>query len=118
MAGALTIEQMDTTKAELIAAFRAPKKTKTSAEAWHLQDMQTDKPFGWVQWKGTNVCMDMHCACGYMSHIDADFALHVKCPKCKRIYFCNGHIEMIELEIEPQYCVVMDENPIDDEDAA
>jgi len=80
------------------------KKAATSDEAWDIQERYTG-PHGWIQWKGTNVCMDVHCACGKMSHLDADFAYHVKCPYCGRVYFCNGHIELIELETEPERCV-------------
>ena len=82
------------------------KKAKNQKEAWYIQDMQTDKPHGWVQWKGTNVCMDIHCKCGFLSHIDDEFAYNVKCPKCGTVYMCNGHIEFIELEEEPENCVV------------
>lgn len=74
------------------------KIAKNTEEAWKLQDTQDGNPHGWIQWKGTDVCMDVHCVCGYMSHIDADFLYIVKCPDCGREYFCNGHIELIELE--------------------
>ena len=53
---------------------------------------------GWIQWKNTNVCMDIYCKCGYHSHIDSDFCYFVQCPKCKTIYRCNGHIELVELD--------------------
>jgi len=82
------------------------KTAPTSEAAWDIQERRTDQPHGWVQWKGTDVCMDVHCACGGMSHVDADFVYHVKCPYCGRVYFCNGHIEFIELEKEPDACVV------------
>lgn len=82
------------------------KKAKTSEDAWKIQETYIGKPHGWIQWKGTDVCMDIHCKCGELSHIDADFAYHVKCPNCGTVYMCNGHIELIELEVEPQNCVV------------
>lgn len=82
------------------------KKAKNGEEAFGIQEQYTDQPHGWVQWKGTDVCMDVHCKCGYHSHIDSDFAYHVKCPQCKTVYMCNGHIELIELEEEPKNCVV------------
>lgn len=85
------------------------KKAKDNAEAWKIQDVQKGKPHGWLQWKGTNVCMDMHCKCGHHSHIDADFTYSVKCPECSTVYMCNGHIEFIELEEEPDSCVVTGE---------
>lgn len=85
------------------------KKAINSDEAWKIQEQYEGKPHGWVQWKGTDVCMDIHCKCGHHSHIDAYFAYHVKCPKCGTVYMCNGHIELIELEQEPENCVIVPE---------
>jgi phage FluMu protein Com len=83
------------------------KKAKDHQEALNIQEHKNDIPIGWIQWKGTTVCMDIHCKCGYLSHIDSGFAYHVKCPRCNTIYFCNGHIELIELEEDPENCVVV-----------
>jgi len=73
------------------------KIVKTEKEAWEVQEKYEGQPHGWVQWKGTDVCMDIHCKCGYHSHIDARFAYHVECPECGTVYACNGHIELIEV---------------------
>ncbi len=81
-------------------------KVQDKDAAWDVQEKHEDKPHGWIQWKGTNVCMDVHCVCGESSHVDADFTYHVKCPYCGRVYFCNGHIQFIELVEEPKGCVV------------
>lgn len=75
--------------------------------AWEMQETYEGKPHGWIQWKGTGVCMDIRCACGHHSHVDADFAYNVECPKCHRVYMCNGHIELIELRQRPETCVVL-----------
>jgi hypothetical protein len=82
-----------------------PKKVLTNEMAWKIQKTY-DGPHGWIQWKGTDVCMDIQCKCGYMSHVDAEFAYNVKCPECGTVYMCNGHIELIEIEQEPDDCVV------------
>jgi hypothetical protein len=82
------------------------KKAKTSDDAWKIQETYTGKPHGWIQWKGTNVCMDVYCKCGAHSHIDASFAYYFKCSDCGAVYMCNGHIELIELEVEPDSCVI------------
>jgi len=87
-------------------------KTKiadTADNALEIQETYSGKPHGWIQWKGTNVCMDVYCKCGYHSHIDADFAYNVKCPNCGTIYMCNGHIEIIEIKQEPNTFVVCPE---------
>jgi hypothetical protein len=83
------------------------KIAKTSELAWDVQHKYDGQPHAWIQWKGTNVCMDIHCKCGEMTHVDNDFAYHVKCCKCGTVYFCNGNIELIELETEPENCVVV-----------
>ena len=58
------------------------------------------KPYGWVQWKGTRVCMDLHCRCGAHGHIDAQFAYFVKCLVCGRVYAVGQNILLYELSSE------------------
>lgn len=58
------------------------------------------EPHAWIQWKGTEVCMDVHCACGAHGHVDADFAYHLKCPHCGRVYTTGQNIKLIELTPE------------------
>ena len=82
------------------------KKAKNSDIARTIQETYENMPHGWIQWKGTDVCMDVHCKCGNISHVDSDFVYYIKCPKCNAIYMCNGHIEFIELEKEPDGGVV------------
>ena len=55
-------------------------------------------PHGWIQWKGTSVCMDAYCSCGFQSHVDAEFAYFFKCPECERVYEINGHVEFIQVK--------------------
>jgi hypothetical protein len=35
-----------------------------------------------VQWKGTDLCMDFQCECGESMHFDGYFAYVVQCPHC------------------------------------
>ena len=53
-------------------------------------------PSGWIQWKGTDVCIDIHCSCGGHSHYDGEFMYLVKCPYCGKIWEPNGHILLEE----------------------
>lgn len=39
-----------------------------------------------IQWKGTDVCLDFHCRCGSDTHLDGDFAYYVQCPACDTVY--------------------------------
>ena len=84
-------------------------------EAWKMQELFSHQAVSWIQWKGTDVCMDIHCKCGHHSHLDDSFAYHVKCPKCGTVYMCNGHIELIELKVEPEHCVKTPELGDDDD---
>lgn len=67
----------------------------------YSKDFDTKEiPHGWIQWKGTSVCMDVYCKCGYHGHVDAEFFYHYECPKCKTKYAVGQNIKMIELDEE------------------
>lgn len=57
-------------------------------------------PFAWIQWKGTDACMDMHCECGHMGHVDAMFAYYFECPQCKEVYEVGSHVRLYKLSLE------------------
>lgn len=46
----------------------------------------TDGTRVFIQWKGTNVCLDFWCACGVHLHHDGDFAYRLECPDCGRMW--------------------------------
>jgi hypothetical protein len=62
---------------------------------WAVRDLP--KPSAFIQWKGTDVCMDCYCLCGKSFHIDAGFAYAVTCPHCNRRYEMSAVIEMREI---------------------
>lgn len=39
-----------------------------------------------IQWKGTDACLDLHCTCGTDLHFDGDFAYAIRCWKCRAIW--------------------------------
>jgi hypothetical protein len=47
---------------------------------------ETPKPSAFIQWKGTDVCMDFWCDCGAHCHFDGYFAHAVKCPHCDAVW--------------------------------
>ncbi len=55
-----------------------------------------DLPYGSIQWKGTNVCIDLHCVCGEHSHVDAEFFYRFQCPECGRKYHVSANVKLIE----------------------
>jgi hypothetical protein len=58
------------------------------------------KPHGSIQWKGTDVCMDIDCSCGAHSHIDADFFYHFECNECHRKFMVSPNVALVELTPE------------------
>ena len=54
-----------------------------------------------IQWKGTDICMDFHCKCGHHNHYDGYFAYFVQCFNCKQIYKMVESIEMEEIDNAP-----------------
>lgn len=62
-------------------------------------------PHAWIQWKGTNVCMDIRCSCGVLSHVDADFAYYVTCGACGKTWVMCATIKMLPAEKAPERSV-------------
>lgn len=79
-------------------------------------DNNLDQPHGWIQWKGTKVCMDLHCTCGFMGHVDTDFFYFYECPACKKRYGVGQKVNLIELpeefnaELDQSLCLKTDED--------
>jgi len=49
-----------------------------------------DKAF--IQWKGTDVCMDLTClGCGERLHVHGDFAYYVRCHVCDQLHCFVGY---------------------------
>jgi hypothetical protein len=64
------------------------------------QDNPSSESGGWIQWKGTEVCMDVHCKCGFTAHIDETSFYFYRCESCKRTYAVGQNIKLIELNPE------------------
>ena len=43
-------------------------------------------PHAFIQWKGTDVCMDFHCECTAHLHFDGYFAHYIECPHCRSVW--------------------------------
>src|SRR5579859_6922896 len=49
-------------------------------------------PYVFIQWKGTDVCMDFYCECGEHCHFDGDFAYAVRCPHCDTVWEMPSYV--------------------------
>jgi hypothetical protein len=63
----------------------------------HLDVDRIDGPHVWIQWKGTDVCADIYCACGHHMHFDGDFMYFVKCAECSRVWEVGTHVRLYEV---------------------
>lgn len=54
-------------------------------------------PHGWIQWKGTDVSIDLHCVCGHHGHYDGDFLYFYQCPGCGARYAVGQNVRLIPL---------------------
>lgn len=57
-------------------------------------------PSAFIQWKGTDVCMDTYCKCGHSSHVDGEFVYMWRCPKCGTTYVVGCHVHLHEMTKE------------------
>lgn len=58
---------------------------------------KTDGPHVWVQWKGTDVCLDFVCECGAYDHIDGFFIYRILCVACGRVYSLPETLPLVQL---------------------
>jgi len=66
----------------------------------YSQDNPDNIPHGWIQWKGTDVCVDLHCACGHHGHFDGYFFYFYECPACRAKYALGQNVKLIPLTEE------------------
>ena len=50
----------------------------------HFEGLEGTSAF--IQWKGTNVCIDFRCDCGASGHFDGYFAYQLRCGACKKVW--------------------------------
>jgi hypothetical protein len=63
-----------------------------------------------IQWKGTDICMDFWCDCGTQNHYNGYFAYYVQCKGCKQVYKLDSKVMMQKSELNK------DHSPLQDED--
>ena len=79
--------------------------------------MTAKDPWVFLQWKGTDACLDFHCLCGNenessgVGHFDGYGAYYLKCMRCLRVYELPTDLKLeLASEDEPYMEVWPDEN--------
>lgn len=61
------------------------------------------RPSNNVQWKGTDLCLDLYCDCGMSSHADGYSFSYVQCPGCDVIYKLQHNVPMTKVQRHDDY---------------
>lgn len=71
--------------------------TKNTQEIYS-QDIETsDRSFGVINWKDTEVCISLNCVCGHLGHFDGSGLRFWECLECGRKYALGEKVVLIEL---------------------
>jgi hypothetical protein len=66
------------------------------------------RPGVFIQWKGTDVCLDMYCGCGRNLHFDGFFAYELTCGHCGQTYELPDMLEVRPVEPSRGLTLVFD----------
>jgi hypothetical protein len=53
---------------------------------WAGQEIEGSDAEVFIQWKGTDACLDFYCPCGAHVHLDDSSAYSVRCEECNATY--------------------------------
>jgi hypothetical protein len=68
----------------------------------YSRDNPAGRAHGWIQWKGTDVCIDLHCECGHHGHLHGYFLYYYECPECHKLYALGQNVALIRLTSEEE----------------
>lgn len=55
-----------------------------------------ERTHAFIQWKGTDVCLDFRCDCGAQGHFDGMFAYALTCGDCHKTFQLPHTVALIE----------------------
>lgn len=76
------------------------RHTYQNTKPWEHPPWEGEATHGWIQWKGTDVCLDLRCECGALTHFDGEFAYALECSACGRTYAMNPHVKAHPIDPE------------------
>lgn len=92
---------MSDSKPQFEEPYKWPKGMEAEGSAFDrlsvFEKRDDDKPHAWIQHKGTDICMDVHCSCGAHTHFDGDCCYFLKCGACGKPYIVGQTIVLLEL---------------------
>ena len=70
------------------------------------------RPEIFLQWKGTDACLDLYCTCGDQFHFDGYFASELTCGKCGQTYELPHMLAITPAEPSHQLKIVFGEQAV------
>lgn len=67
-----------------------------------IEDTPT-QPYVFLQWKGTDACLDFFCECGFSGHFDGYFAHYIRCRNCGAIYEMPVYLQPRRVDSAPSW---------------
>ena len=79
-------------------------------DPWQEKRLE-DRNYAFLQWKGTQVCMDLYCVCGEQWHLDEDFTYAVRCPHCRRVFKVEPYVRIHEVPEDEVHSEIIEADP-------
>lgn len=73
-----------------------------------------DAPSVFIQYKGTDICLDFTCACGHSAHYDGYMAYTLRCPECGRFFAMEQFPRLTEVPAEKFAINMWDDDALPD----
>ena len=70
------------------------------------------RPDAFIQWKGTDACLDLYCTCGEQFHFDGYFAYELTCGHCGQTYELPNTFRLNPVEPSRGLTLVFDDRGV------
>jgi hypothetical protein len=70
------------------------------------------RPDAFIQWKGTDACLDLYCICGEQFHFDGMFAYELTCGNCGQTYELPNTLRIYPVEPSRGLKLVFDDREV------
>ena len=70
------------------------------------------RPDAFIQWKGTDACLDLYCTCGEQFHFDGYFAYELTCGNCGQTYELPNTFRLNPVEPSRGLTLVFDDREV------
>jgi hypothetical protein len=68
-----------------------------------MSDDEPQQSEVFIQYKGTDICLDFWCECGAEGHFDGFFCHSIRCPRCDTVWVLPHTIALEKFDPEKHY---------------